>query len=153
MIRFPKKVILGVIIVFLIVSVLLLNLHLGTQPKWGRVCIRDNCFNVELAQTPDEWAHGLMFRSRMDEDKGMLLILEKERDYSDWMKNTLIPLDILWINQDKEVVYISNNTPPCKMDSCPVYTTERKARYILEVNGGIVNRTGISVGDKATVII
>ena len=58
--------------------------------------------------------NGLMFRENMDSDRGMLFIFEKEGEYPFWMKNTLIPLDIIWINKDKEVVFISENAQPCE---------------------------------------
>ena len=121
-------------------------------PKQNQVCINDNCFYVELATTPDERALGLMFREHLDPDKGMLFIFEEEGVHPFWMKNTLIPLDIIWISEDKEVVFISKNTQPCKTDICPSINPGKKARYVLEVNGGVSDKIGLNVGDKALIL-
>lgn len=66
------------------------------------------------------------------------------------MKETLIPLDIIWINSDLEVVDIKENALPCKSDFCPTFTSSKKAKYVLEINGSLVEKKGIRVGDKAS---
>ena len=121
-------------------------------PEQNQVCINDNCFYVELATTPEDRARGLMFREHLDPDKGMLFIFEEEGVHSFWMKNTLIPLDIIWISEDQEVVFISKNTQPCKTDICPSINPGKKAKYVLEVNGGISDKLELSVGDKALIL-
>src|SRR3989344_5194996 len=78
----------------------------------NKVCFKDKCFNVEIADD-EERTNGLMFRGQMDRDNGMLFIFDKEDKYDFWMKNMNFPLDILWINEDKKVVYIHKDTPPC----------------------------------------
>ncbi|MDD3420968.1 MAG: DUF192 domain-containing protein [Methanocellales archaeon] len=118
----------------------------------NRVYIKDTCFYVELATTPDERALGLMFREHLDPDKGLLFIFEEEGVHPFWMKNTLIPLDIIWISEDKAVVFISKNTKPCKTDICPSINPGKKAKYVLEVNGGISDKIGLRVGDKALIL-
>ena len=64
------------------------------------------------------------------------------------MKNTLIPLDMIFINGKYEVVSISRNVPPCKEDSCPTYSSKGKAQYVLEVKGGASDQYGLQSGDK-----
>ena len=64
------------------------------------------------------------------------------------MKNTLIPLDIIWINANNEVVFISENTIPCEKDFCPSIEPVREAKYVLEINGGLVEKIGLKIGDK-----
>ncbi|HIH36825.1 MAG TPA: DUF192 domain-containing protein [Methanocellales archaeon] len=114
--------------------------------------MKDNCFYVELAATPDDRTLGLMFREHLDPDKGMLFIFEEEGVRPFWMKNTLTPLDIIWISEDQEVVFISKNTQPCKTDICPGINPGKKAKYVLELNGGISDKIGLSVGDKALIL-
>ena len=116
--------------------------------KQGRVCFKDNCFNVELALTPQDKNQGLMFRESLELDKGMLFIYEKSGKYSFWMKNVLFPLDIIWIDENKEVVFISENILPCKSDPCPSVKPDKEAKYVLEINGGLSEKIGLAVGDR-----
>jgi len=134
------------VIFFLILKMILFSFHSKNQSK---VCFKNNCFTVELAKTTQERALGLMFRKELDPDKGMLFIFENEGQYRFWMKNTFINLDIIWINKDKEVVSISKNIQPCKSDPCPVVSSDKKARYVLELNGGTADKIGLNVGDNA----
>jgi len=78
----------------------------------------------------------------------MLFVIDKEGVYPFWMKNTKIPLDIIWINRDKAIVYISRNAPPCKTSTCPSYDPEKNAMYVIELNGGAAEEMGLLVGDK-----
>ena len=113
------------------------------------VCFEDHCFNVELAKTVGEISHGLMFRKSLAVNAGMLFVFEKEGAYPFWMKNTFIPLDIIWINGEKEVVFVSENTQPCKDEYfCPSISHGKNARYVLEVNGGTAEKIGLKIGDQ-----
>ena len=116
--------------------------------KEPQVCFKNRCFFVELALTPEEKSRGLMYRESLGQDRGMLFIYEKEARHSFWMKNVLIPLDIIWLDQDKKVVYIAENCQPCSEDSCPSIKTDKNAKYVLEINGGTVFEMGLSLGDE-----
>ncbi len=76
-------------------------------------------FSVEIADTAEKQALGLMFRDSMPPDQGMLFIFPREAPRSFWMKNTRIPLDIMYFNEDLELVSISADTPPCRVRYCP----------------------------------
>jgi len=118
------------------------------------VCFENDCFSVEIADNSEEMSRGLMFREKMDADKGMLFIFEKEGEYPFWMKNTLIPLDIIWINENKEVVLITENAQPCQKDHfCPSFKPSETAKYVLEINGGISEKIGLKIGDKANFLV
>ncbi len=93
---------------------------------------------------------GLQGRSHLPLDEGMLFVFEEAGKYSFWMKKTLIPLDIIWIDSDFVVVDIKNNTQPCKSDFCPTFTSSQKAKYVLEINAFLAEENGIKVGDKAS---
>lgn len=122
--------------------------------KGNKVCFKDNCFYVELAVTPQQRAQGLMFRRHLDYNRGMLFIFENEGRYSFWMKNTFIPLDIIWLNKDKEVVFIEENAQPCKENFlCPTIRPKAEAKYVLELNAGVVNDIGLEVGDRVSFYI
>lgn len=119
--------------------------------KQNKVCLKNHCFDVELAITPEERSTGLMFREKLDSQKGILFVFNQEGKHSFWMKNTLIPLDIIWINENKEIVFISENTQPCKTSSCSTIEPTEKAKYVLEINSGISKNIGLSFGDKAKI--
>ena len=89
-----------------------------------------------------------MFRDSLDKNKGMLFIYQAHSKQSFWMKNTLIPLDIIWINKDKKVVFISENAQPCKWYSCYSIKPTAEAKYVLEVNSGVVQKIGLKTEDK-----
>ncbi|WP_376697435.1 DUF192 domain-containing protein [Wenzhouxiangella sp. EGI_FJ10305] len=110
-------------------------------------------FSVEIADDNATRAQGLMFRDEMPEDHGMLFIFSNERPRSFWMKNTRIPLDIIYLDRDLRVVSISADTPPCRSRSgrCPSYPSEGPARYVLEINGGLAAELGLEPGDRIEV--
>lgn len=127
------------------------------QPRIASICFQDSslqesrgCFLVEIVSTPSQMQRGLMFRENMDQDKGMLFVFHEEGNYPFWMKNTLIPLDMIWIDQDSKVVFIQEGAEPCREINCPIINPQKNAKYVLEINGGIVKELKIYVGDKAT---
>ncbi len=92
-----------------------------------------------------------MYRQSLPKDAGMLFVFDKEGEYPFWMKNTLIPLDIIWLDKDKKVIYINENTQPCKTVNCESYGTDKNSKYVLELNAGIAKEIGLKVGDLITV--
>lgn len=132
------------IIFFLILSFL----FLGAACETKKVCFSKYCFLVELAKTDEERASGLMFRNYLAPKSGMLFIFPKEGLYSFWMKNTRIPLDIIWLDNNKQIVFINKNTKPCEDSNCPAVEPEIKASYVLEINAGICDEIGLKIGDR-----
>ncbi len=112
------------------------------------VCNENNCFEVEIAKTTQEKSKGLMYREELDENKGMLFLFMKEEYHYFWMKNTLIPLDMIWIDSDKKITYIYENAQPCKTEYCENIIPKGKALYVLEVNAGEVERLGWKIEDQ-----
>ena len=102
--------------------------------------------DIELATTEEEHARGLMFRKQMDENKGMLFMFSYEDWRSFWMRNTLIPLDIIYVNAKREVVSICKNAKTLDETSLP---SEAPAMYVIEINAGLCDKYGI---DKGTVV-
>lgn len=101
---------------------------------------------LELALDDATRAQGMMYRDHMAEDQGMLFLFSTTGEYPFWMKNTLIPLDMIWIDQDKRVVHIEHNVQPCKADPCPSYPPGAMSRYVLEVAGGVAARHRLANG-------
>ena len=144
------------IIIFIIILVIFSWLFFYTKdflfaPTFDikSVCYKNNCFLVELAVTTAQQEKGLMFVNKMDKKNGMLFIFSKENIYPFWMKNTFIPLDIIWINKDKKVVYINENSQPCllNLENCVMINPGASALYVLEINAGIVKEIGLKIGD------
>lgn len=107
-------------------------------------------FDVEIADTSEKQALGLMFRDSMEADKGMLFIFPNEAPRSFWMKNTRISLDIMYFDKELKMVSISADTPPCKITRCPSYPSAAPAMYVLELNAGVAKKLGVDKGDKLT---
>jgi len=114
-----------------------------------KVCFNDRCFDIEIAQTSEEKAKGLQFRKTLGKNNGMLFVFSKAKRQTFWMKDTFIPLDIIWIDGNKRIVSIMRDILPCKTEKCPVYMPQREALYVLEVNAGITIERGLRVGDQA----
>lgn len=100
---------------------------------------------IEIADTPYEWETGLMYRESLGEDQGMLFVYPQEGPRSFYMKNTYIPLDLIFYNKDSVVVSYYENAVP--MDLTPI-PSNAPAQYILEVNAGKVDEWNIETGDK-----
>ena len=112
-----------------------------------KVCFENKCFDVEIADTLEEREVGLMNRKSLDLNSGMLFVFDQEGIYNLWMKNTLIPLDMIWIDRNNKIVFIKENAEPCRTEQCEVFGSDKKARCVLEVNGGVVEEVGIEAGD------
>ncbi len=102
---------------------------------------------VEVADEQGELRKGLMYRQSLPENQGMLFVFKRTDVLRFWMKNTLIPLDMIFISPDFRIVNITRNAQPCKSDPCNIYSSGAPARYVVEVNGGFCDRNGISEGD------
>lgn len=102
---------------------------------------------VEVAGEPMRRARGLMYRSFLPDDRGMIFIFPEPGVETFWMKNTLIPLDMIWLDEDLEVVWIERDVPPCEADPCPSYGSESVvSKFVLELAAGGAQRYGIVRG-------
>lgn len=102
-------------------------------------------FQVELARTPQEQARGLMFRTEMGADEGMLFVSQVPQVRSFWMRNTVIPLDIIFIGEDGRIVNIAADTVP--YSEAPILS-DGPAAAVLELNAGTAERLGFGQGAK-----
>jgi uncharacterized membrane protein (UPF0127 family) len=132
-------------LILLIVALLLILSIFLIPEKSDKVCIEDNCFTVEVVDTPESRQQGLMYREQLDENKGMFFIFDGEGNYPFWMKNTLIPLDIIWINSKGEIVDVKE-AEPCESEPCPIFYHAGSAKYVLEINKGVSSELGIEIG-------
>ena len=123
------------------------------QSTENQICFNSTCFTVELAKTTAEQEKGLMNRTELQKDKGMLFIFNNEGLYQFWMKNTLIPLDMIWMDGNNKIVFMAQNVQPCKTMICPNINPLVNAKYVLEINAGVAAENGIKAGDIATIKI
>jgi len=105
-------------------------------------------FDVELATTPQEQALGLMFRDSMADDHGMLFVFPDSAPRRFWMKNTRIPLDIFYFDENLKLVSVAEDTKPCRVQQCPSYASAGPARYVLELNAGKAAELSVKPGDE-----
>ena len=104
---------------------------------------------IEIAEEDRERIQGLMYRSALSDDQGMLFIFEEEEEQSFWMKNTRIPLDILYVNSDLQIVSLYKQTQPYSTSPIPSF---RPAIYVVEVRGGFCDQYGITEGNRIAYI-
>ena len=103
-------------------------------------------YSLEVARTPQEQEQGLMFRESLPDKTGMLFPFTDRGVHHFWMKNTMIPLDMVWMDAEGKVIFVSANTPPCKADPCPSYGPDSPAASVLEIAGGNAAKEGIVPG-------
>jgi uncharacterized protein len=114
----------------------------------GQVVFPDGTrVGVEIAATDPARMRGLMFRQNLAEAEGMIFVFPKVGFYPFWMKNTLIPLDMVWLDADGRVVSIAASVPPCKGDPCPEYPPRAEALYVVELPSGFAARHSLKMGD------
>ncbi len=106
---------------------------------------------AEMAIEYAEMVRGLMFRDSLAPDRGMLFLHNQMGKYPYWMYQVRIPLDIIWMNSDKQVVEVLANVPPCpsaKSSECPTHGGTRDAQFVLELAAGMAAKYGVAVGTK-----
>jgi uncharacterized membrane protein (UPF0127 family) len=106
---------------------------------------------AEVVDTPETIERGLMFRESLGPNEGMLFVFEKTGFYPFWMKNTLIPLDIIWIDEGWRIVSVAASVPPCRADPCPTYPPAGDARYVVEVVAGFARTHRVAPGSRLSV--
>jgi uncharacterized membrane protein (UPF0127 family) len=106
---------------------------------------RELTFQVEIADTPAKRQLGLQYRRDLAPDRGMIFLFPKESMHSFWMKNTPIPLDMIFISSDRKIVGIVEQAVPFSTDSRSV---PGASQFVLEINGGLARRYGIKAGDS-----
>jgi uncharacterized membrane protein (UPF0127 family) len=141
------------ILIVLLLMALIFFIISSQKNSDNTVCFESSCLDVELATTPKEKTIGLMNRTSLPEYIGMLFIFDKEGIHKFWMKNTLIPLDIIWLDENGKIIYIEKKAQPCYVPTCPTFFPESNSKYVLEVTGGYTERHKINVGDEARINI
>jgi uncharacterized membrane protein (UPF0127 family) len=102
--------------------------------------------NVEVATTKVQRTIGLMFREYLPPNKGMLFVFEQETIQKIWMKDTLIPLDVIFISEEGKIVSMIRELQPCVKKTCDIYYSDENAKYMLEINKGMIEKNKIETG-------
>jgi uncharacterized membrane protein (UPF0127 family) len=124
----------------------------SSQPTGGNITLADkHHIIIEIADTPELRKNGLMHRTLLQKDHGMLFVYPMQAEQGVWMKNTLIPLDVIFISADNKIVAILENLPPCYHDPCPVYSSTAQAKYMLEIQAGSIAEKTIKIGQTVMI--
>ena len=119
----------------------------ATAADGNWVELKGSRFVVEVADEEPERQRGLMFRDAMADDHGMVFVHDLEAPQAYWMKNTKIPLDILYFDGRRRLVSVQRDVPPCSLgDGCPPYPSDAPAQYVLELNAGQAARLKLEPG-------
>jgi hypothetical protein len=121
------------------------TLPIGAKAKMGEETIE-----LEVAKTPQQQEMGLMYRSSLPKNRGMLFLFESPRYARFWMKNTIIPLDIVFL-KDGEIKAIFANVPPCTREPCQTYGPAIEIDRVIELAGGRAQELDLKVGDRVTI--
>ena len=132
--------------IYLIFNFFLVSFYIFSNEKIEVSIYNKNItFNVELAKTIEERRIGLMYRKKLLNNEGMLFIFPREKIIQLWMKNTYIPLDVIFISENKLIVDIKKNMEKL---SETIVKSKVKSKYALEFNAGLINKLDIEIGDK-----
>ena len=132
--------------IYLIFYFFLVSFYTFSNEKIGVSIYNKNItFNVEVAKTIEERRIGLMYRKKLLNNEGMLFIFPREKIIQLWMKNTYIPLDVIFISENKVIVDLKKNMEKL---SETIVKSKVKSRYALEFNAGLINKLDIEIGDK-----
>ena len=101
---------------------------------------------TEVMVSDEDRAMGLMFRDSLPQDHALLFIFEDLDFHAIWMKNCKFPIDIVWLDEKREVVHVASGVPPCKKDPCPTYQPLRRAAYVVEMNSGAAKKNQVKTG-------
>lgn len=124
-------------------------LHAQERARRAEIILPDKTrVSAEVAATEAERNQGLMHRTSLGKDQGMLFVFDAPDLHAFWMKNTLIPLDMLWLDRSGTVVSLTADVPPCTADPCPTYPPTAAASYVLEMSAGYAKAHKIAVGDR-----
>ena len=109
-----------------------------TENQTPKICCKNNCFNIEIANDNESRQLWLMYRESLPDENWMFFIFDKMWTYSFWMKNTIIPLAWIRLDSDLKIVDIIQ-MDPCKTDECPSYKPKTEAQYVLEINQWLIS--------------
>ncbi|MBN1271237.1 MAG: DUF192 domain-containing protein [Candidatus Aminicenantes bacterium] len=143
-----------IILLVIFIGVFFFSSGSCSKDRYVQIFLPDGfSITAECAVTEAERALGLMYREKIESDQGMLFIFSREGIYSFWMKNMVIPLDILWLDKNKRIVHIAENVPPCRKVPCPSYGPSIPAMYVLELKAGSAKEHGLKLFQRIEFVL
>ena len=156
--HFPKTILFTLLVVVIALSLSVVFAPITNEPRnytegiSGIVTFHGFSgpaeLGVEIADTPEEHTQGLMNRESLADGEGMLFVFDSDSQRSFWMKNTLIPLDMIFVNSSLDIVSISEDSQPCVSDPCPLYRSAMPAMYVVEANSGFAREHSLEPGQN-----
>lgn len=139
---------------FALITVLIGFAHAAEEDIPTHVELKGKRFQVEVANDDASRERGLMFRSVMGADHGMLFLFPSAQPRTFWMKNTPISLDIFYFDAQRQLLNVQRRVPPCLSSDrpCPLYPSTGAAKYVLELNAGSAEKLGVSPGDTLSLL-
>lgn len=146
----PKPWLLIIPIVITALVFALVKFRHPSPASTVKVVIKNQPFNLEIARTISQKAKGLSNRSSLCPNCGMIFVYTKDQTLPFWMKDTLIPLDMIWVNSQGKVVSIQTATPQTGTPDLQlaIFRNDRPARFVIELNAGNANKIGLKIGDN-----
>ena len=129
----------------IVIPALIIIKLIPTEVQYKTVKISGETIKAEIADTTLKRIEGLMSKKTLPDNQGMLFIFNDEGHHGIWMMNTSIHLDIIWIDSNHKIIDIVKNAQPCFL-ICEIYTPDKPARYVLEVNAGFTDRNSVKIG-------
>lgn len=143
----------GFVVVFIVCSVFVFAGGCRARAKENHACYKNHCYVVELAISEEQRIQGLQERDHLDKNSGMLFALDEQTPRKFWMKDTWIPLDMVWLDYMGKIIYIEHAAVPCEKDPCPTYGPNVPASYVLEINAGQAAQQDMRVGERITLVL
>lgn len=109
-------------------------------------------YSIEIAEDDASRERGLMYRESLEDDHGMLFIFPHEAIQTFWMKNTRIPLDIIYFDAQYHLINVQQRVPPCQSTPCPTYPSSAPAMYTLELKAGSAEKLKLQPGDELKIL-
>ena len=133
-------------IIATVVVLTIIFIAINSQKTYTSLVVGNQTLQVEIANTSQKRQQGLCCRDSLPADQGMLFVYDKPGDYRFWMKDTRIPLDMIWIGSNKHIVHIEHSVAP---ESYPqTFSSPEPAQYILETNAGYAKKHGLKKSDN-----
>lgn len=137
-------VVLAIVLAFLTLAVL--------NPPLPKACFENgSCLSLEVAKTAAEQEKGLMDRAYLGPNSGMLFVFDTSANQVFWMKDTLIPLDMIFLDANGTIVGIVENAQPCEADPCPTYSISAPSSLVIEANAGFAREKALRSGQKVKI--
>ena len=136
-------------LLILIIFFIFLIFYFNSDEKIKKACINEKCFNLYLVETSQEKQKGLSIFDEILENEGMLFVYDAAGEHSFWMKDMKFNIDIIWIDENYQIVHIEKNLFPCSLEEeCKIFSPNVNSKYVLEINANLTEKYNFKLGDS-----